>query len=79
MSFSGTQSSVNADNISLAIRGELARRDMTQRELAGLLCMSQQALSRRLRGDVPFTAAEVARIARTLNVGIEALYRDPAA
>ncbi|MET8908353.1 helix-turn-helix transcriptional regulator [Micromonospora sp. NPDC004551] len=63
-----------AENLTRAvaseIRAEMARREMTQQALAPLIGMSQQALSRRLRGEHPFDTAELERVANALGVPV---------
>lgn len=46
----------------------MARRGVTQAHLAHDIGMAQQSLSRRLRGDTPFTVDELQRIAEVLGV-----------
>jgi len=61
-----------ADNV----RAELARRRLTARQLAREMGVSEGALRARLRGDVVFHAAEVANIARHLDMTIDELLRE---
>jgi transcriptional regulator with XRE-family HTH domain len=49
-----------------AIRAEMARRGVRQRDLAAALGISQQAMSNRLCGITPLTAAEIQAIADAL-------------
>jgi transcriptional regulator with XRE-family HTH domain len=51
-----------------AVRAELARRRLTQTDLAAALGLSQQAASRRLAGKVPFDIDELSRVADLLRV-----------
>lgn len=60
-----------ADNI----RAELARRRVSQAELAVLLGLTRQSISRRLNGEVPFRDGEVNRIADHLSVDVATLFR----
>lgn len=60
-----------ADNI----RAELARRRILQSDLGELLGLTNQAMSRRLRGEVPFRDAELAKIAEHLGVEVSVLFR----
>lgn len=55
------------------VRAELARRGLTQRELADKLGLTQTAISSRLRGIVAFDVDELAVVAETLGVRIESL------
>ncbi|NMO00865.1 hypothetical protein HH308_06515 [Gordonia sp. TBRC 11910] len=49
------------------IRAELARRKMTQGDLASGLRTTQQAVARRLNGQTPWTVAELVRVARIVH------------
>jgi transcriptional regulator with XRE-family HTH domain len=55
------------------VRAELARRDMTQRNLADHLGIPQTSVSRRLSGVTPFDINELAAVAELLGVGLEVL------
>jgi transcriptional regulator with XRE-family HTH domain len=59
-----------ADNI----RAELARRRKTQADLAGLLNLTHQSMSRRMRGQVAFRDHEVIQIAAYLGVDVSLLF-----
>jgi transcriptional regulator with XRE-family HTH domain len=59
-----------ADNI----RAELARRRKTQSDLAILLGITHQAMSRRMCGQVSFRDRELAQIADHLGVDINLLF-----
>lgn len=61
------------------IKAEMAKQQVKQADLAYHWELSPQAVSRRLRGTVPFTANEVASLAETLGLPIAALYSDSAA
>lgn len=50
------------------VRAEMARRRITQEMLAPILGISQPALSRRLRGQLPFDLDELEALARFLDV-----------
>ena len=56
------------------VRAELARRRLTGVAVARELGLTQPAMSRRLTGDVPFTAVEVWRLSQILDVPIESLF-----
>lgn len=56
--------------IASGIRAEMARQELTQQALAPQIGMSQQALSRRLRGEHPFDTAELERVAAALGVPV---------
>ena len=51
----------------------MARHGINQTKLAPLIPFSQQALSRRLNGEVAFNIDELARIAEILEVSISVL------
>jgi len=55
------------------VRGAMARRGITQVQMATLLGVSQPAVSARLRGETPFDVNELARVAKALDVPIERL------
>lgn len=63
--------------VASGIRAEMARQDLTQQQLAPRVGMSQQALSRRLRGEFPFDTAELDRVASALGVPITAFLPVP--
>lgn len=48
----------------------MARRDVTQQQLAERIGMAQQSLSRRLRGETRFSIDELQLIADVLDVAI---------
>jgi transcriptional regulator with XRE-family HTH domain len=54
----------------------MGRRNLSQSALAQPIGMTQQALSRRLTGQVPFTIDELTAIARTLGCPLTALIND---
>jgi transcriptional regulator with XRE-family HTH domain len=51
-----------------AIKAEMARRDLSQTDLARVLGMAPNGVSRRLTGHTPITVPELMRIAHALNV-----------
>lgn len=53
----------------------MARRRISQADVAAALGLSQAAVSRRLSGAVPFDVAELATIAAALDVDIADLVR----
>ena len=61
---------MNPDSAVVAesVRAEMARRQVTPQELAPLVGMSKSTFRRRYRGDQPWRADELMRIARVLNV-----------
>lgn len=64
--------------IAANVRAEAARKRRTQADLAGLLGITQQAMSRRFHGHTPFTADEMAVIASDLGVPVSALIGETA-
>lgn len=62
-----------------AVRAELARARVSGRQLAADLGWAYPVLWRRLRGEVGFSADEIATIAEHLDVPIARLYGPPAA
>lgn len=60
------------------VRAELARAGKTQTWLAGVLAITQQSVSARLRGDVAFDVDELHRAAAALGVPVASLLEQPA-
>lgn len=58
-------------------RAELSRAGISQATVAGELGLSQSALSRRLSGNTPFTAAELCGLADLIDVPVAALFGAP--
>lgn len=63
-------------DVAASLRAELARRRLTARKLAQGMGISEVGLRRRLRGETPFAAAEIANIARHLNMTVDELLRE---
>lgn len=63
--------------VTATIRAEVARRRLTQRELAEALGISQQSVHNRLSGKVVIDLHELGIIADTLGVTVESLVRAP--
>lgn len=63
--------------IASSVRAELARSGKSGRQLATEMKWHYPHLARRLRGDVEFSATEVARIAAHLNLPIARLFGPP--
>jgi transcriptional regulator with XRE-family HTH domain len=61
------------------IRAEMARRKMSQKDLADALGLSQPAASRRLNGHTEFTVGELLEIAAVLGVAPAVLLGEDAA
>lgn len=62
-----------AELVSGEVRAECARREITQRDLAKLLGMSQQAVSDRWRGRTPWSLNETERLEGVLGLARGAL------
>jgi transcriptional regulator with XRE-family HTH domain len=60
------------------VRAEMARRRVTQGQIAAKLHLSQAAVSRRLNGDVAFNADELIEIARVIRVPVSVLFGEHA-
>jgi transcriptional regulator with XRE-family HTH domain len=58
------------------IRAEVARRALTQQQLADMLGVGQWWISRRLTGNVPISADDLVRIAAALGVPAATLLLD---
>ena len=56
------------------VRAEAARRGLRQADLAGSLGVSQETLSRRLTGRVPFDVDELVDVAAALGVDVAELF-----
>lgn len=56
------------DRVAAEVRAELARRQMTQQDLAAIVGMSQASVSERLRGKTMFTLDDIERFATALEV-----------
>lgn len=61
------------------IRAELARKRISQRQLADLLGMSGTGVSKRLSGITPIDVDELQQIAQFLDVPVSMLMQDAAA
>jgi len=59
-------SDVITASVAAEVRAEMARQNVPQRELGRVLGLSQGAAWRRLKGDVPFDVAELAKVAELL-------------
>ena len=58
------------ERVAANVRAELARKGITQTDLAAKLRKSQPFVSRRLSGRVPFDVADLAAIASVLDIPI---------
>jgi transcriptional regulator with XRE-family HTH domain len=59
------------------VRLELARARKSQSWLAGVLQISQQSVSSRLRGEVAFNVDELTHLAAALDVSVASLLAEP--
>jgi transcriptional regulator with XRE-family HTH domain len=66
-----------AQRIAGEVRAELARQRRSQASLALALGISQQALSRRMTGDIPFNIDQLSTVASFLSMPLEALVSSP--
>lgn len=55
------------------VRGEMARRGVSQSRLAESIGLSQAAVSKRLRGETPFDINELTAVAAALDVPLARL------
>lgn len=67
------------ERVAANVRAELARKGITQSDLAAKLNKSQPFISRRLSGRVAFDVADLASIATVLDVSITSLVGEVAA
>lgn len=63
-----TDLQVVAERIAGNVRAEVARRRVTQEQLADVLRLTQQGVSRRMTGQVAFDATELALLGQALGV-----------
>lgn len=63
---------------SSSVRAEVARRGLSQSEIAAILGISQAAVSRRLSGKVDFAASQLSTLAEQLDVPVSAFFVSPA-
>lgn len=66
----------HAQSVAGNVRAEMARARVPQVRIAAALGLTQQAVSRRLRGEVEFTVSELATVAAELSVPVSALIPD---
>ena len=69
-------SEIAATRVAANVRAELARASISGRRLAGVLGISQPAMSRRLRGEIAFDVVELTRIAAETDVPLSRLLGD---
>lgn len=63
--------------IAAEVRAEIARQSKTQRQVAELVDMTQQALQLRLAGSRSFRAEEISKLADALGVPVEQFLTAP--
>lgn len=68
-----------ATNTGQNVKAEMARRSMSQMQVAALLGLSQTAVSRRLNGDVDFSASELSTLAREFSIPVGVFFGEVAA
>lgn len=59
-----------AERVAAEVRVALAREGRPQRYVAEVLGLSQPAVSRRMRAEVPFDVAELAKLADALGIPV---------
>jgi transcriptional regulator with XRE-family HTH domain len=67
------------EQVASTVRAEMARNNVTQQKLADALNLSQAAVSRRLKGLVPFDVSELEIVARVVGRPLPYLVRPVAA
>lgn len=60
--------------VATEVRAEMARKRMTQRELAEALGLPQPSISKRLLGKIPFDVAELEKAAEALGVPVSQFF-----
>jgi transcriptional regulator with XRE-family HTH domain len=60
----------NTDRIATLVRAEMKQQGKTQVELADLLGVTQQSVSRRLTGETPFTVYDLTVLSSYLNIPV---------
>lgn len=63
--------------VSANVRAEMARRRITQQQVAEALGLKQGSVSKRLNGRVPWDVNEVSTVADLLGVPVSALIGEP--
>jgi transcriptional regulator with XRE-family HTH domain len=65
------------DAIAAEVRAEIARQGKTQREVAALIDLPQPSLQLRLKGDRPFRAEELVKLAEAFGVPADRFLPEP--
>jgi transcriptional regulator with XRE-family HTH domain len=71
-------STTHTERVAATVRAEVARRRITQSQIAEVLGLSQMAVSRRLSGAVPFDVEELGKVAALLGVPASTLLGEAA-
>lgn len=66
-----------AVNVADEVRAAMARRRLSQTKLAKAMGMSQPAMNRRIRGEIPFDVVELTAIAKILDVPVTTFLPEP--
>lgn len=67
------------ERVAAEVRAQMARKRVTQTDLAAALGVSQMTISRRLNGRAPFDVEELAAVALALDVPLATLVTEPTA
>lgn len=70
---------VTNSDVAGKVRGVAAEKRVSQAELADAISVSRMSMSRRFRGDTPFTAEELSKIANRLGTPVAAFFGEVAA
>lgn len=62
------------ERVAASVRAEMARKQITQTQVAESLGLAQSAVSRRLNGHTEFTGDELGRVAELLGVPVAVLF-----
>lgn len=73
-----SRQSADTSRVAANVRAELARQCRTRRDLAAATGIDEYRVNKRVRGLVPFSADEIAAVARFLGVAVEQLVEPPA-
>lgn len=65
-----------AERVASNVRAEMARNGVTQTALAGKLHRTQQYVSRRISGNIPFDLAELDEIAQVIGCPVSNLLNE---
>lgn len=68
-----------SETVGATVRAEMARRKVTQQQVADVLGIAQTQVSRRLNGQVSFNVDELQAVAHLLGMSVQSLVASPAA